>query len=67
MKLFTTLIYELLLIFASTLIFWGLWTILDKVSFMKTDLGIFSSLAAGILITIFVLIKLNKLLGDKNK
>ena len=67
MKLFKTLIYELLLIFASTLIFWGLWTILDKVSFMKTDLGIFSSLAVGILITIFVLIKLNKLLGDKNK
>jgi hypothetical protein len=65
MKLFKILIFELLLLFASVLIFRSLWTILDGITIMNHDAAHAVSLVIGIVITIISLIKLNKMLDDK--
>jgi hypothetical protein len=65
MKLYKILIYELLLIFASVLIFRSTWMMLDRIKLMNQNFGIIGSLVVGIIITLFAIVKLNKLLGDK--
>jgi hypothetical protein len=67
MKLFKILIFELLLIFASVLIFRSLWTIFDGITIMNHDAAHVISLVIGIVITIISLIKLNQMLDDKKK
>ena len=66
MKLYKILLYELLLIFASVLIFRGLWELFDKYKFMNNEMTLIISLIVGVVIIIVSLIKLNQLLENKN-
>lgn len=67
MKLLKILIFELLLIFASVLIFRSLWTIFDGFTIMNHNAAHAISLVIGIVITIISLIQLNNMLDDKRK
>lgn len=67
MKLFKILIFELLLLFASVLIFRSLWTIFDGIAIMNHNVAHAISFVIGIVVTIISLIKLNKMLEDKKK
>ncbi len=60
MKLNEVIIYEMLILIASVLIFRSLWTILDGIEFMSTQAGIWLSLIAGVAITVIVTVKIKK-------
>jgi len=67
MRLFSIVIYEFLLVFASVLIFRSLWTILDRISWMNQDIGIIGSLIVGILMTLISLVRLNVIIDEKKE
>jgi len=67
MRLFSIVIYEFLLVFASVLIFRSLWTILDRISWMNQDIGIIGSLIIGILLTWIALVRLNVIIDEKKE
>lgn len=67
MRLYKIIIYELLLVFASVLIFRSIWTIFDRITWMNQDIGIIGSLIVGIIITLVSLIRLNKIIDGKKE
>jgi hypothetical protein len=67
MRLFKIIIYELLLVFASVLIFRSLWMIIDRISWMNQDYGIYGSLIVGIIITVISLMRLNNIIDRKRE
>ena len=67
MRLYKIIIYELLLVFSSVLIFRSIWTIFDRITWMNQDIGIIGSLIVGIIITLVSLIRLNKIIDGKKE
>jgi multisubunit Na+/H+ antiporter MnhB subunit len=65
MKKYRFIFWELLLVFASVLIFRSLWMIFDKLSWMNESSGILGSLLLGIILTFFSLIALNEMISVK--
>lgn len=64
MKMPAILIYELLLIFASVLIFRGMWAIMDRVPSLNSDLAHIISLCLGVAMTVVALIQLNLIIKN---
>jgi hypothetical protein len=60
MKPHKIIFYELLLIFASVLIFRSSWMLLDRIVFMNVELGIWASLILGALVACLSFWMLNK-------
>jgi len=67
MKPTMPILYELLLIFASVLIFRSSWMLLDRILFMNLEFGIWASLILGVLVAFLSFWMLNKHLDERKK
>lgn len=67
MKPYKPIFYELLLIFASVLIFRSSWMLLDRIMFMNLEYGIWASLILGVLVAFLSFWMLNKHLDERKK
>jgi|WetSurMetagenome_2_1015567.scaffolds.fasta_scaffold2072587_1 hypothetical protein len=67
MRSYRIIFCEFLLIFASVLIFRSFWMLLDRITLMNLEFGIWASLIVGVFITAMALLMLNKYVDEKTK
>lgn len=65
MRTASIVLYELLLVVASVFIFRSLWMLSDRIPWMNQDSGIWGSFMVGIVLTVILLIRLNRMIAEK--